>query len=215
MRPENADIAAPPLSPRAERKLAQVIKGARSVLIAKGFEGASVDDIAREAGISKATMYRYFPDKSALFAAVMNQECSRQIAASSDFSACRDRPIGLVLHDFGIRHLEFALSDAALDGFRTAVAESVRFPQMARDFHLGGVSRAQETLVPIVEAGVARNEIEVDDPKAAALTFLDLCRGDLMYRRLFGVEETTSAEEIAAHACNAVTAFMKIYGVKS
>ena len=91
------------LSPRAERKLAQVIEGARSVLIAKGFEGASVDDIAREAGISKATMYRYFPDKTALFAAVMNQECTRQMSEALEFEACCESKIDVVLLAFAVR----------------------------------------------------------------------------------------------------------------
>ena len=49
------------------RKFDQVIEGARTVFMRDGYEGASVDDIAREAGVSKATLYSYFPDKRVLF----------------------------------------------------------------------------------------------------------------------------------------------------
>ena len=42
-----------------------------------GFEGANVDDIARAAGVSKATLYSYFPDKSHMFMAVLTNECAR------------------------------------------------------------------------------------------------------------------------------------------
>lgn len=45
------------------RKFDQVLEGARVVFMRDGFEGASVDDIAREAGVSKATLYSYVPDK--------------------------------------------------------------------------------------------------------------------------------------------------------
>ena len=45
------------------RKFTQVLEGARTVFLRDGFEGASVDDIAREAGVSKATLYSYFPEK--------------------------------------------------------------------------------------------------------------------------------------------------------
>ena len=49
------------------RKWAEVLDGARTVFLRDGFEGASVDDIVREAGVSKATLYSYFPDKRLLF----------------------------------------------------------------------------------------------------------------------------------------------------
>ena len=67
-------------SERTEQKYAQVLEGARAVFLASGFEGASVDDIARAGGISKATLYRHFPDKTALFKAVAEQEFARQAA---------------------------------------------------------------------------------------------------------------------------------------
>ena len=54
---------------RKGRKFDQVLEGARSVFLADGFEGASVDQIAKVAGVSKATLYSYFPDKRLLFAA--------------------------------------------------------------------------------------------------------------------------------------------------
>ncbi|WP_372674886.1 TetR/AcrR family transcriptional regulator, partial [Aquicoccus sp.] len=49
---------------RSGRKFDQVLEGARKVFMADGFERASVDDIARAAGVSKATLYSYFPDKA-------------------------------------------------------------------------------------------------------------------------------------------------------
>ena len=54
------------------RKWSQVLDGARTVFLRDGFEGASVDDIVREAGVSKATLYSYFPDKRLLFMEVSN-----------------------------------------------------------------------------------------------------------------------------------------------
>ena len=63
---------------RRSPKCAQVLEGARKVFMEHGYEGASVDEIARAAGTSKATLYSYFPDKRQLFAAVMQSQCSRQ-----------------------------------------------------------------------------------------------------------------------------------------
>ena len=63
---------------RKGRKFDQVLAGARDVFMADGFEGASVDAIARAAGVSKATLYSYFPDKRLLFMEVADTECARQ-----------------------------------------------------------------------------------------------------------------------------------------
>ena len=63
---------------RKGRKFDQVLEGARAIFMRDGFEGASVDDIAREAGVSKATLYSYFPDKRLLFMEVAKAECNRQ-----------------------------------------------------------------------------------------------------------------------------------------
>ena len=60
------------------RKFDQVIEGASRVFMAEGFEGASVDTIAREAGVSNATLYSYFPDKKLLFIEVAQREITRQ-----------------------------------------------------------------------------------------------------------------------------------------
>ena len=63
------------------RKYDQVIAGARDVFLAQGFEGASVDLIAREAGVSKATLYSYFPDKRILFIEVAKKNVRRKLNA--------------------------------------------------------------------------------------------------------------------------------------
>ncbi|MEO0358739.1 MAG: TetR/AcrR family transcriptional regulator, partial [Pseudomonadota bacterium] len=57
-------------TPKRGRKFDQVLDGALKVFMEHGFEGASVDEIARVAGVSKATLYSYFPDKAQLFSAV-------------------------------------------------------------------------------------------------------------------------------------------------
>lgn len=209
--PQKAEPASPALSPRAARKLAQVIEGARVVIVAKGFDGASVDDIARQAGISKATMYRYFPDKTALFEAVMNHDCARQAGAALPISD-RGRPIAEVLREFGVMHLTFVLSAYAIGAFRTAVAELARFPELARDFYANRIERGRVALRLMLGAASERGELVIDDVDLAAMRFLALCKTDLFFTQLFGVREPYTADEIATHAEAAVTAFLKIYG---
>lgn len=198
------------LSARAERKCAQLLDGAQAVILARGFEGASVDDIAREAGISKATMYRYYPDKAALFAAVMRRDCGRQ-SESLLCTAAEDGPLEPLLVDFAIRFTTFVLTPTALGTFRNAAAESERFPAIGEAFFTSGIDRGRAKLAPILAAASARGEIAVDDADLAAHRFFGLCLARVFYNRLFGIVPGYDAAEIAEHARGAVAAFLRMY----
>lgn len=198
------------LSPRAERKCAQLLDGARAVILARGFEGASVDDIAREAGISKATLYRYYPDKSALFAAVMARDCGRQSEAM-DGLCVEGRPLEAVLADIGARYITFGLSAQAQSVFRTAVAESERFPDIGRAFYESGIDNARATLAPLIAAAMERGELVAEDADLAAHRFFGLCKAEMFFKRLFGVVESYRCDEIAARASDAARVFIRMY----
>jgi AcrR family transcriptional regulator len=192
------------------RKAEQVIAGARTVIFARGFEGASVDDIAREAGVSKATMYRYFPDKSALFAAVMRRDCGRQADVLCGMEI-GDRPIGEVLGELARRYLGFVLSPHALMTFRTVVAEAERFPEVGRAFYAAGRGRCRAWLAPALAAAAERGELALDDPEKAADQFFALCLGDMFLRRLMGLGGDCCDEEVETQAREAVAAFLRLH----
>ena len=92
---------------RKGRKFDQVLAGARAVFMADGFEGASVDEIARVAAVSKATLYSYFPDKRLLFMEVANAECQRQSREAMD-SIDMDATTGAIakLNESGKRRIQ-------------------------------------------------------------------------------------------------------------
>ena len=65
--------AAPTGEDSAKRR--QIVQGARSIFLAQGFDAASMNDIARSAGVSKGTLYVYFDNKEQLFQAIVQEEC--------------------------------------------------------------------------------------------------------------------------------------------
>ena len=69
-------VATEPLSPAEEdsSKRRQILDGARKVFMNLGFDGASMGEIARSAGVSKGTLYVYFADKNRLFEAIVEEE---------------------------------------------------------------------------------------------------------------------------------------------
>src|SRR5882757_10827669 len=56
-------------------KRRQIVEGARQIFLARGFDAASMGDIAKAAGVSKGTLYVYFKNKEELFAAIVHEEC--------------------------------------------------------------------------------------------------------------------------------------------
>ena len=196
---------------RRGRKFDQVLEGARDVFLSQGFEGASVDDIARVAGVSKATLYSYFPDKRLLFTEVASCECGRQAEhalAHVDMSA----PPREVLAQVGRHFLGFILSDFGLSIFRICVAEADRFPDLGRQFYNSGPAVMKGAVVAYLQASAARGELRIEDYELAAEQFAELCKSDLWPRRVFNVSEGFSEAEVERVLDGAVETFMARYG---
>src|SRR4249920_3983035 len=80
-------------------KRRQILDGARKVFMDLGFDGASMNEIARSAGVSKGTLYVYFADKNRLFEAIVEQELLDQQRTAFNFDPERD--VGTTLREFG------------------------------------------------------------------------------------------------------------------
>ena len=163
------------------RKYDQVLEGAREVFMADGFEGASVDDISKAAGVSKATLYSYFPDKKILFTEVARCECQRQSdQAFTKFDMAA--PVAQVLRSVAAQFIGFLTSDFGQQMFRICVGESDRFPELGREFYNSGPQLMRNTLVCFFEQAVAKGELQIDDLDLAAHQFAELCKSVIFPR---------------------------------
>ncbi len=116
--------------------------------MADGFEGASVDDIAKVAGVSKATLYSYFPDKRLLFMEVARLECAAP-------GRNRDHPHADVRRSArravrgGVAHGAVLPVPLGRQTYRIAVAETERFPEIGRQFYNSGPTLARQALTAV------------------------------------------------------------------
>lgn len=171
---------------RKGRKYDQVLEGARVIFLRDGFDGASVDDIARAAGVSKATLYSYFPDKRLLFMEVAKAECRRQ-ADEAEALIDDKAPAADVLRLAATRIVDFMLSDFGQRVFRICVAESDRFPGLGHEFYHSGPLLIRDRLAEFLRKAIARGELQIDDVNLAAEQFQQLCKVDLHDRMIFGM----------------------------
>ena len=113
------------------QKRRQILDGARDVFLTAGFDGASMNDIARVAGVSKGTLYVYFTSKDHLFETLIREDRRQQAEAMCDVLDTLGGPRE-VLDDFGRRLLEMMTRPETLAHVRAVVAVAGKFPQLGR-----------------------------------------------------------------------------------
>jgi AcrR family transcriptional regulator len=195
---------------RRGRKFAQVLEGARDVFLRDGFHGASVDDIARSAGVSKATLYAYVPDKRLLFIEVLRAECrvlALRAQALTDAAASLEEGLRIVARAL----VEFHVSPLSLAMFRVCVAEAVRFPEIGRAYFDSAAGDIIDGLTDYLHQAVAAGTLAIADVARAAEQFLALTLAGHFDRVLFGVAPAPDADERERIASDCVEMFLARY----
>jgi AcrR family transcriptional regulator len=199
---------------RRGRKFDQVLDGARKIFMRDGFERASVDDIAREAGVSKATIYAYFPDKQLLFLEVARCECHRQTDAAEAMIE-GDVPVRVALTIAAERIVAFLLSDFGQRMFRIVVGEGERFPGLGRQFYDFGPGLIHARLVHHFDGYVQSGALKIDDLDLAADQFAQLCKAGVHEKLIFGMADTITPDLAHRSVLGAVDLFLARYGVQT
>jgi AcrR family transcriptional regulator len=195
---------------RRGRKFDQVLDGARKVFLRDGFERASVDDIAREAGVSKATIYAYFPDKQLMFLEVARSECHRQTEAA-EAAIDSDVPVHGALTIVAERVVQFLMSEFGQRMFRIVVGEGERFPGLGQEFYEYGPGLIHARLVHLLDCYVESGALEIDDLDLAADQFAQLCKTTIHEKLIFGLADTLTPDVVARTVRGAVEMFIARY----
>jgi len=173
----------------------RVIAAAEHVFVELGYSAASMDGIARRAGMSKKTIYQVFETKQDLFTAVI--ESRRNALAAMVEGECADDALGPedVLRRFLKQIARFILAPRQAALYRLAVIESQRAPELANAFHREGSTKACSPLTGWLALQHERGILHVPDPDAAAKMLFYMAVAELQMRLLIG--EGRQPEEAA------------------
>ncbi|WID98387.1 TetR/AcrR family transcriptional regulator [Bosea vestrisii] len=190
----------------------QILEGAHAVFAARGFDAASMNDIAAAANVSKGTIYVYFEDKEHLFVALIEREREKQ--KQGMYAALAEEPdLNLALTNFGAGLVRLLTGAFALSAHRIVLGVAERMPDLGREFYERGPMQGAQQLAAFLARRVTQGELAIEDTALAAAQFVDLSQSTLMRPRLFNaVRMPPSEEEIAGVVGEAVTMFMARYG---
>jgi AcrR family transcriptional regulator len=205
-------LAPHPETPDGSAKRRQIMEGAWAVFLAAGFDGASMNDVARVAGVSKGTLYVYFDSKEKLFEALIREERRRQAERLAIPFAPPDGDPQVVLRDFGCRLIEMMVRPEHLAHVRTVIAAAGKFPQLGRSFFEAGPLYGANCLADYFRRKTAEGLFAIDDPERAAWQFLELIQGGKFKALMFRMMDEITPEEIAETVGAGVDVFLKAYG---
>jgi TetR/AcrR family transcriptional repressor of mexJK operon len=192
-------------------KADRILDAAGQVFVDQGYEAASMDEISRVAGVSKATVYAHFTSKEQLFASVVRTECQRhsQTLLAADLD---QRDVRSALTGIGREFLELLTMPRALAFYRMVAIEAMRLPELGRIFYASSAVIAQDRLTDFIRRATERGQLDAPDPRRAAIQFYSLVKGDLFMGCLFGIVDTPGDQAIARSVANAVDMFLRAYG---
>jgi AcrR family transcriptional regulator len=191
-------------------KRRQILDGARKVFMALGFDGASMGEIARAAGVSKGTLYVYFSDKIALFEAIVEEET--RTAVLFKFDTARD--IATNLAGFGEAYITLVCRPGGGSAIRTVMAIAERMPDVGRRYYDRVLQGTISCLASYLQDRVDARELAIEDCQLAASQFHLLCQATLFLPFVFQAEPTPSPERVRNVVTSAVQMFLANYDVK-
>lgn len=193
-------------------KRRQILDGARRVFLDLGFDGASMGEIARAAGVSKGTLYVYFADKSALFEAIVEEESLEQGKLTFNFDP--EREVTTTLMEFGRAYIQVLCRPGGGSAIRTVMAIAERMPDVGRRFYENVIAVTIGRLAAYLEARARLGDVMIDDYRLAAAQFLQMCQASLFQPFIFQAAPAPTPERIEQVVASATRMFLAAYGAK-
>jgi TetR/AcrR family transcriptional regulator, mexJK operon transcriptional repressor len=184
----------------------RLIAIAASMFMERGFEGTSIDAVAEAAGVGKATLYARYKDKGDLFAAVLQRKIDLWLAQNETAEEAATDRIEDVLLALARRTIAGALTREAVAINRIVMAESVRFPDLAKRMHEQGWQRSNAAVAALLDRFATAGKIDVEDTNVAADLFLSLVIGRQTRMAMLGIE--TDPEQVDLRVQAAVKLFL-------
>ncbi len=192
-------------------KRRQILQGAREVFLSRGFDGASMGEIAKASGVSKGTLYVYFDSKDKLFEVLTIEE--KKTLAEVLFKLDPENPdVRAELAALGASFLKHMAEPSHISSIRMVIGAAEKFPRIGQTFYEAGPQTGIERLGAYLARQAEAGRLTIPDPNVAAGHFLALCQAESMKRLLFAVDTKLDPADIEPRVTEALRIFFLAYG---
>lgn len=194
----------------SEKQIA-IIESATRIFLEHGYRNASMDIIAREANVSKQTIYNQYGSKETLFSIVITRNCQDMLSAMLESEQARYN-VKDTLHNFATTLLGILLEPSMLALHKLIIAESSRFPEAGEIYYRDGPERGNRRLAEYLRQQCELGHLKIDDPLLAARQFTGALISYLRTRAL-ALNSTVKTRDIKKVIDYTVNCFMAMHGV--
>ncbi|GBQ31178.1 TetR/AcrR family transcriptional regulator [Gluconacetobacter azotocaptans] len=210
MLPAPSSPAAPDLPGASAAKRQQILEGAARIFAAHGYEGASMSQIARDAGVSKGTLYNYFDSKATLFSAFVQQSACQNLPRLFEPIGEKRTPEETLV-GIATAMIRLTVSPVPLMLHRIIVSEAAAFPHLAETFWQNGPQKAIDIFAGWLAERTREGVLDVPDPVLAAELFYALCQTRITGRKRLQLPVDSDPAHIEAIARLAVRVFLNSF----
>jgi AcrR family transcriptional regulator len=172
----------------------KILGHAETLFLEKGFAGATMNDIAARCRMSKRTLYRLFPAKTEMFAAIVRRHRQQML----DLPGAHD---GMPVKDALRRVFRADLSEEAsrrrIFLLRMVLSEAERTPEIAQIIHDEAGDGVRSDLAHFLEVRVAKGDLQLADAQRASQMLVDMMYGALTRKREGGAGWSNAEERRA------------------
>ena len=195
------------LSPRSEAKRDAILSAATETFLARGYEAATMDEIAVAANVSKRTVYNRYPSKRELFGAVTAHLYKDLLLAETLLSNKSETP-EIALPKLAQLILTHLRKPQVLGLLRLIAAEHERLPEIAAEFFKSGKGPAVGLVQNYLAAQNTLGRLKIADPLLAAQQFLGMIKESVFWPKMIGMPIVQDDQNVVQAATEA---FLKIY----
>lgn len=200
-----------PLPRRQQNRLnreRQILDAALKIFAAMGYSGASMDAVAAEAGVTKPTLYSYFPSKESLFQAMMLGKRDRMLDVFEHPS-----PEGMVqdLYTFAWDYADTVMRPEMLSLARLIIGEVQRFPEIGRAYQASGPDHLLRGIMRYLDGQREAGRLDFDDAELAAQDFWGLILSAPRTQALYMPDDIPDRAMLARYIMNGLKVFLKAY----
>ncbi len=195
--------------PVSIKKHENILKAAQFLFHKNGFEGVTMDEIAKRANVVKATLYNQFQDKENLFIEMMKNSISGLESENNVDEMMKNRKIQEILIDVSQKLITFLESNEVKNAHRLMIMQAEKHKKLAQLFMQNGPYRIKKLIAEILEKSQKRGEIKVDNFEEKASYFIMMLVNMNCFEMLMNLGKKRDKKQIEKDVKNATIFFLK------